>query len=107
LAKKEKIMIAVKQDIIRIRLEDVSGKKVFWCGDGKVIKNLMELAAALKEMTEEIYLRHVNGEKNDFSNWVNDVVGDVTLAYQLKKAKTRATAARRVRDRLEWLKTRA
>jgi hypothetical protein len=99
--------MAVKQDIIRMRLEDVSGDKVFWCSDGKVIKNLKELASALKEMTEEIYLRHANGEKNDFSNWVRDVIGDVTLAYQLKKAKTRVTAARRVKDRLEWLKAKA
>jgi hypothetical protein len=99
--------MAVKQDIIRMRLEDVPGDKVFWCSDGKVIKNLKELASALKEMTEEIYLRHANGEKNDFSNWVRDVIGDVTLAYQLKKAKTRVTAARRVKDRLEWLKAKA
>ena len=100
-------MIAVKQDMIRTRLEDVSGDKVFWRGDGKVIKNLRELASALEAMTEEIYLRHADGEKNDFGNWVNDVVGDATLAYQLKKAKTRVTAARRVRDRMEWLKARA
>ena len=100
-------MLAVKQDIIRTRLEDVSGDKVFWCGDGKVIKNLAELASALEEMAEEIYLRHASGGKNDFSNWVRDVVGDAPLACQLKKARTRVTAARRVKDRLEWLKARA
>jgi hypothetical protein len=90
-----------------MRLEDVPGDKIFWCCDGKVIRNLKELASALEEMTEEIYLRHANGGKSDFGNWVRDVIGDVTLAYQLKKAKSRVTAARRVKDRLEWLKERA
>ncbi|MFH1672276.1 MAG: hypothetical protein ABIF87_02445 [Pseudomonadota bacterium] len=100
-------MIAVKQNTIVMRLEDVPEDKVFWCCDGKVLKNLNDLALALKEMTEEIYLSHVNGNKNDFSNWVQDVIGDVTLSHQLKKGKTSFTAARRVRDRLEWLKARA
>lgn len=100
-------MIAINQDKIRKWQNQVPDDKVFWCCDGRVFRSLKDLAAALKEMSEEIYQRHVNSEKNDFSNWVHDVVGDVTLAYQLKKAKSRVTAARRVKDRLEWLKERA
>jgi len=100
-------MMAIKQDIIRKRLSEVPDDKVFWCGDGRVFKSLKDLATALNDMTEEIYLRHANGDRNDFSNWVHDVVGDVTLAYQLRKAKSRVTAARRVNERLEWLEERA
>ena len=100
-------MIAIKQDKMRKLQKQVPDDKVFWCCDGRAFRSLKDLAVALEEMSEEIYQRHVNGEKNDFSNWVHDVVGDVTLAHQLRKAKSRETAARRVTDRLEWLKERA
>ena len=99
-------MIALKQDKIIKWQNQVPDDKVFWCCDGRVFRSLKDLAIALKEMSEEIYQRHVDGEKNDFSNWVHDVVGDVALAYQLRKAKSRGTAARRVTERLEWLKER-
>ena len=99
-------MIAIKQDKIKKWQSQVPDDKVFLCCDGQVFRSLKDLATALKEMPEEIYQRHVDGEKNDFSNWVHDVVGDVTLAYQMRKAKSRVTAARRVTERLEWLKER-
>jgi len=92
---------------MRMRLEDVPQDKVFWCNDGRVLRNLKGLASALKEMKKDIYSYHANAEKNDFSNWVRDVIGDVALAYQLRKAKTRETAARCVLERLEWLQERA
>lgn len=100
-------MIAIKKDRIRKWQSQVPDDKVFWCCDGQVFRSLKNLAEALSEMSTEIYKNHVNGEKNDFSNWVHDVIGDVTLAYQLKKAKSRVTAARRVKDRLEWLEEQA
>jgi len=100
-------MLAKKKGINRMWLEDVPGDKVFWCADGKVFRNLKELASALEGMREEIYRHHVSGDKNDFSKWVSDVIGDVTLADELKKAKSCATAARRVKERVELLKAKA
>jgi hypothetical protein len=100
-------MIAIKQDKIKKWQSQVPDDKVFLCCDGQVFRSLKNLAAALKEMSGQVYQYHVNGDKNDFSNWVHDVVGDVTLAYQLRKAKSRVTAASCVKDRLEWLQERA
>ncbi|MBU2534735.1 MAG: hypothetical protein ABIK32_00975 [Chloroflexota bacterium] len=100
-------MVAIKKDIIRKRLSEVPDVKVFWCCNGRELKNLRELATYLPEMAEEVYQRHVSSVNNDFSNWVRDVIGDVTLANELKKAGSRATAARLVKNRLEWLQTRA
>ena len=100
-------MVAIKQDTVRMWLKDVPVDKVFWCSDGKVLGNLKELASALGGMGEEIYQHHVSGDKNDFSKWVRDVIGDVTLVNELKKAKTLTTAARCVKGRLERLQARA
>jgi hypothetical protein len=88
------------------RLENVPQDKVFWCHHGRMVKNMDELAAILREMPEETFHYHATGEKNDFSAWVRDVIGDVTLANQLKKAANPATSAHKVELRLAWLRQR-
>jgi hypothetical protein len=87
-------------------LANVAQDKVFWCHDGGVVKNLDELVAALRAMSDETFRYHATVDNNDFSNWVRDVIGDRTLANQLQKAMTQATAARKVETRLGWLKAR-
>jgi hypothetical protein len=87
-------------------LANVAQDKVFWCHDGGVVKNLDELVAALRAMSDETFRYHAAVDNNDFSNWVRDVIGDRTLANQLQKAMTQATAARKVETRLGWLKAR-
>lgn len=91
--------------VTRIKLDkawlgDVPGDKMFWCHDGRVVKNMAELAAALKEMPNDIFEYHLNGERNDFSTWVRDVIGDTTLAGQLARVAAQATARKKVEMRL-------
>lgn len=75
----------------------------FWCNDGKVFKNLYELRDGLKNMSNETYLYHANSEKNDFSNWVRDVIKDEKLANNLRKARTKEEAAQIVENRIREL----
>jgi len=95
-----------KKNMARLWLENVPQDKVFWCRDGKVVRNMDELAAALRQMSEETFRYHATGQKNDFITWVRDVIGDMTLTNQLKKAASPATSARKVELRLAWLKQR-
>jgi hypothetical protein len=81
-------------------LQDVPEDKVFWCHDSRVVKNMAELATALKEMPNDIFEYHLNSEKNDFSTWARDVIGDTTLAGQLARVASQATALKRVEMRL-------
>ena len=83
---------------------NVPEEKVFWCSDGKVLKNMPELETALKEMSEETFSYHSNETKSDFSNWVRDVIGDKELANNLQKSATSAQAAKYVAERVSWLK---
>ena len=87
-------------------LGDVSQDKQFWCHDGRTVKNLNELTVVLREMPDETFSYHVNGEKNDFSSWIRDVIGDATLAKELQKAVNQNVAARKVEMRLDWLRAR-
>ncbi len=92
----------LKEDAERL-LGDVPQEKAFWCCDNRILKNINELGEALTSMTDETFAYHSNAEKSDFSNWVNDVIGDVKLARDLAKSSSRAQAARRVAERVDFL----
>lgn len=88
-------------------LEDVLEDKRFWCQDSRVLKNLSDLDVALREMSEETFRYHLNEAKNDFSNWVRDVIRDDKLAGDLWHSTTRTEAIKSVADRLAYIKRRA
>lgn len=80
-------------------LADVAADKVFWCHDGRLMKNLGELSVALREMSEETFRYHVTVDRNDFSKWVEDVIGDDELSARLKNSSTRSQAGKLVAGR--------
>jgi len=86
---------------INEKLKDVTGDKVFWVHDGGALKNLNELAEALRKMKNETFKYHVTSEKNDFYNWVRDVINDHELAGQIKAIKNRLKAASIVANRIK------
>jgi len=95
----------VTKAMAQTRLADVPEDKRFWCCDGRVLLNLMELEVALREMSDEAFRYHSNEEKADFSNWVRDVIGDETLSRQLRGSISRLEAAKSVAARIAWLKS--
>ena len=85
-------------------LKDVSEEwKAFWFNHGLVAKNLAELAAALGSTTAEQFAHHVNSEKNDVAAWVDEVLGDATLAAKLRLLTSPEAAQRMVARRVEEL----
>jgi hypothetical protein len=84
-------------------LADVPQEHVFWCRDGRILKNLRELCDALGAMSDDTFTYHVNAAKNDFSNWVKDVIKDDALAGDLLKAANTGTAVRVVTERIAFL----
>lgn len=84
-------------------LADVPQEHVFWCCDGQILKNLRDLRDAFAVMNENTFAYHVNASKNDFHNWVRDIIKDDTLAKDLLKAGNTMTAVRIVTDRIALL----
>jgi hypothetical protein len=76
---------AGKQGIAR----NVGPEYYFFLVDGRPLKNLLELADSMEEMTEEAFKHHVTEAKNDFAKWVHDVFGDEELAIKLGQSKTK------------------
>jgi len=95
-----------KEDAQRV-LRRVPDEKSFYTHDGKTLNNLFELKGALEKMDNATYNHHVTDEKNDFSRWVHEILGDDKLANDLKKVLTQKDACKLVADRILWLKDRA
>ena len=88
-------------------LGDAVEEYVFRCGDGSTLRNMKELGDALKTMADETYAFYANTEKNDFANWVKDIIKDERLAKDLQKALNRAQAAKLAASRMALLTKRA
>jgi len=95
----DRALLAMTKAVSKSCLSDVAADKVFRCHDGRVIKNLDELSVALREMSDDTFRYHVTADKNDFSKWVEDVIGDHELSAVLKNSSTRSQAGKVVAAR--------
>lgn len=77
------------------------GRLAFWVYEGPVLGNLRDLRDALASMDDATFVYHVNDEKNDFANWVRDVLDDADLARKLSRVKRRTTAHKTVADHVK------
>ena len=98
--------VRTKQDAAGV-LADAPDDKRFFCHDGCVSQNLYQLADCLSHISADSFRHHVNDTRNDFANWVRDVLGDDKLAKDLAKAGNHKEAAELVRSRIAWLKNKA
>lgn len=82
----------------------IKPNQYFWL-EGKVVKNLHELANSLEKMPKKVFDNHVNTEKNDFENWIREVVQDKELAEKITAVKTPKTMAKYIKDKLQKSQT--
>jgi hypothetical protein len=100
----KKVKVETKTDRQNARLlGKVPAEYVFYCHDGTIFSDVNELAAGLATMADETYYYHSNLEKQDFSNWVGDVIGDKKLANDLARAESRLEATEAVVARIAFL----
>ena len=82
----------VSQEQAQKYLAKVPEQNVFWCNNGAILKDMIDLKDALAIMSDETFAYHSNAFKKDFSNWIRDIVGDDKLARDLESADTRQEA---------------
>lgn len=102
MAKKQKKEAKLKQESQKF-IAKVPEENVFWCHDGRILRDMKELGEALAAMSDETFAYHSNAEKKDFSNWVRDVIGDTVLDRELENITDRNQAASIVTDRIAIL----
>lgn len=76
------------------------GEQCFWLTDGRVLANLVELRDALASMSDDVFTYHVTKERNDFADWIDQVLLDPELASAFRKSKKANTARDVVVSRL-------
>jgi hypothetical protein len=69
----------------------------FYFKDGKIASSLKDLYYILNDISDDTFYHHVSVERNDFSNWIKDVLKDYSLAKDISNIYGR-------RDLLEFLK---
>lgn len=62
-------------------------KKHFYLHDGGSLSSLDELFAELQTMDTRVWEHHVNESRNDFANWVREVMKDRFLAKNIEMVK--------------------
>jgi hypothetical protein len=75
--------------------------KEFYLVDGRVLKDIKELSRAFTDMTDNVFLYHVNmqGKKNDFARWIKEVLEDPKTAAKLEKLFDKKKYSKIVHDR--------
>jgi hypothetical protein len=94
----------VSQKAARRYLRTIANSKEhFYTYDNQVLKNLWELYAFLKSCDEVTFRHHVNETKNDFANWVEDIILDGELAKRMDHCVSRGVMQLRVLSRINFL----
>jgi len=91
---------------MRVFLEDVPERYAFYLKNGKKLLNIKELAEELEKMEDSVFYHHVTPERNDFHNWIRDIVLDLELAERILNAKTKEEAAEIVKKRIKEIERR-
>jgi hypothetical protein len=97
-------MVKVMKERAQRFLGNVPEEYSFRCSDGRTLRNMQELREALISMTDETFVYHANAKKNDFANWVRDIIKDESLAEDVQEASNRARATKTVADRISFLR---
>lgn len=64
-------------------VKSVPDQYVFYLCDGKVLRNLNDLINSLDKMVDDVFNFHANKDKNDFSNWIRDVISEPELSMNI------------------------
>ena len=97
----------VTRDDARKYLGDCEPENCFWVNNGPILKNLYELSDTLASLRDDLFSHHVNQDKNDFSSWIRDVIGDQKLANDIISSRNRESMSKKVQARLNALKRKA
>jgi len=85
--------------------EEVEPELALWLSNGSTVRNLKELAAALKKISAKDYREHVTEERNEVAEWVQEILNDEELARHLRKARTKLKSTACIEKRIKQLKS--
>ncbi len=73
-------------EALREDVRAIAPNLYFQLADGTVLKNLGDFKRALHSMSPETYARHVQGNRNDFADWIQHALGRPRMAAAVRGA---------------------
>ena len=83
---------------------EIKPENYFRLNNGKPIKNLNELLDALKDIDDETFYHHVSESRNDFYEWIKNIIKDQYLADMIKALKDKTEIRNVIEIRLFGMK---
>lgn len=84
-------------------LSHVSTHSSFQLHQGRELRSLRDLYDALGSMSPDIFQHHVSPIKNDFANWIQDILGDDRLAKKIMPVKDKEKVRSLIEERIQEL----
>ncbi len=91
-------------DAARI-LKRVKPEYSFKLHSGSDVDNLQGLLDALRIMSDSTFKYHVTKDRNDFSSWIIDVIGDEELAESIRNLKNKQSMIKEIENRMRFLES--
>ena len=83
--KKKSVKKRSRTTKVKPKPTDAKPSQYFVLVTGTPIKNLKEFVGLLENMNDWVFRHHVNYERNDFSNWIDEILNEKELADELRK----------------------
>jgi hypothetical protein len=82
---------SIKSDvgIIKRYANNAKEEQHFYFFNGKKTRNIFELILTINELSDQEFLKHVQKNKNDYSEWLKFSLGEEELANKISKVKDR------------------
>jgi len=87
-------------------LNDVQPEKSFWFCNGTRALNLYQLVDTIEHTNDDIFRYHVREKKNDFAQWILDVLEDEVLYHQVVAERDKQWFIQKIRHRIHELEER-
>lgn len=99
-------MVSLQVNKDRI-LADCPPEKAFWVSNGVTCRSIFELADSISKANDYVFTYHVNrdNKKNDFADWIRNVLGDDILAERLHAIRDKEHYIEVIRERVKELKS--
>ncbi|RJQ17166.1 hypothetical protein C4573_03880 [Candidatus Woesearchaeota archaeon] len=81
-------------------LQNAPPEQKFHFNNGKSAQNIWELKKQIQVMNQDEFGNHVNETKNDFANWIDQVIHDPYLAGKIRLAKDKNETVKILDDKI-------
>ncbi len=84
-------------------LNDVPGDKAFWFCNSTRALNLYQLVDTIEHTNDDVFQYHVGENRNDFAQWILDVLEDEVLYNSIKDERDKHWLVQKIRKRIKEL----